>query len=306
VRALARIALFPRAAARFAHEVNQHASGELEIECMTLSEYSARYNQGKAVTKHDLLDLLEAGELEMSQMYTTWLGERYNEDLRVLDLPFLFRNHDHAAAVLDGEIGAGLLAGLSKTGVKGLAFTYSGGFRMIPAVKPINTVADFEGMRIRSNRSPVAIDTLKAVGAEPVVMELEDISGAVKSGDIAGGESTYPRFYGLKQNECCDYINDTGHSLFLTSIITSQKFWNSLEPRLQDIIRAAAANAARTERVESVDDIAMVQKRCTAEGINVVTLSAVEVAKFKAATAPVYAKYQPQLGGLVDRIKQTN
>jgi TRAP-type C4-dicarboxylate transport system substrate-binding protein len=208
--------------------------------------------------------------------------------------------------VLDGEIGAELLTGMNKTGVKGLAFTYSGGFRMIPATKAINTVEDLAGMRIRSNRSPVAVDTLKAVGAEPVVMELEDISGAVTRGEIVGGESTYPRFYALKQNEVCDYLNDTGHSLFLTSIITSQKFWDSLEPRLQNVVRAAASNAARHERAESVADIGMVQRRCAEEGINVVTLSANEVAKFKTATASVYDKYEPQLGGLVDRIKQTN
>lgn len=299
------IELFLRAAKRFTQEVNERAAGKLDIEYMTLSEYAERYNGGKKVTKHDLLDLMESGAIEMSQMYTTWLGERYSKDLRVLDLPFLFRDHDHAAAVLDGEIGECLLEGLSKTGVKGLAFTYSGGFRMIPAVKAINSMADFEGLRLRSNRSPVAVDTLKAVGAEPVVMELEDISGAVQSGEIVGGESTYPRFYGLKQNEVCDVINDTGHSLFLTSIITSQKFWDSLEPGLQAIIRMAASNAARTERVESVEDIAMVQQRCKDEGIDVVKLPEEEVAKFKAATVPVYAKYEREFGGLIARIQQT-
>ncbi|HEY3074725.1 MAG TPA: TRAP transporter substrate-binding protein DctP [Burkholderiales bacterium] len=300
------IELFLRAAKRFTQEVNGRAAGELDIECMTLCEYAERYNGGNKVTKHDLLDLMESGAIEMSQMYTTWLGERYSSDLRVLDLPFLFRDHDHAAAVLDGEIGAGLLAGLEKSGVKGLAFTYSGGFRMIPAVKAINRVADFDGLRIRSNRSPVAVDTLKALGAEPVVMELEDISAAVQSGDIVGGESTYPRFYGLKQNEVCDFINDTGHSLFLTSIITSHQFWDSLEPRLQAIIRSAAANAARFERVESVEDIALVQQRCHDEGIAVIKLPAEELAKFKAATACVYEKYESQFGGLVVRIQQTH
>lgn len=299
------IELFLRAAKRFTQEVNERAAGKLDIEYMTLSEYAERYNGGRKVTKHDLLDLMESGAIEMSQMYTTWLGERYSKDMRVLDLPFLFRDHDHAASVLDGEIGQCLLEGLSKTGVKGLAFTYSGGFRMIPAVKAINSIADFEGLRLRSNRSPVAVDTLKAVGAEPVVMELEDISGAMQSGEIVGGESTYPRFYGLKQNEVCDVINDTGHSLFLTSIITSQKFWDSLEPSLQAIIRMAASNAARSERVESVEDIAMVQQRCKDEGINVVKLPEDEVEKFKAATAPVYAKYEREFGGLIARIQQT-
>jgi TRAP-type transport system periplasmic protein len=299
------IELFLRAAKRFTEEVNERAAGQLDIECMTLSEYAQRYNGGEKVTKHDLLDLMESGAIEMSQMYTTWLGERYSQNMRVLDLPFLFRDHDHASAVLDGEIGQCLLDDLSKTGVKGLAFTYSGGFRMIPAVKAINSVADFGGLRIRSNRSPVAVDTLKAVGAEPVVMELEDISGAVRSGDIVGGESTYPRFYGLGQNEVCDVINDTGHSLFLTSIITSQKFWDSLEPGLQAVVRLAASNAARFERVESVDDIALVQQRCRDEGIEVVKLPDDEVAKFKAATVPVYAKYEREFGGLIDRIQKT-
>jgi len=299
------IELFLRAAKRFTREVNERAAGQLDIECMTLSEYAERYNGGRKVTKHDLLDLMESGAIEMSQMYTTWLGERYSKDMRVLDLPFLFRDHDHAAAVLDGEIGECLLEGLSKTGVKGLAFTYSGGFRMIPAVKAINSMADFEGLRIRSNRSPVAVDTFRAVGAEPVVMELEDISGAVQSGEIVGGESTYPRFYGLKQNEVCDVINDTGHSLFLTSIITSHKFWDSLEPGLQAIIRIAASNAARSERIESVEDIALVQQRCSEEGIEVVKLPAEELSKFKAATVPVYAKYEREFGGLVARIQQT-
>jgi TRAP-type C4-dicarboxylate transport system substrate-binding protein len=300
------IELFLRAAKRFTQEVNERAAGELDIECMTLSQYAERYNGGGRVTKHELLDLMERGAIEMSQMYTTWLGERYSNDMRVLDLPFLFRDHDHAAAVLDGEIGAGLLAGLDRKGVKGLAFTYSGGFRMIPAVRAIHGVADFAGLRIRSNRSPVAVDTLKALGAEPVVMELEDISAAVQSGDIVGGESTYPRFYGLGQNEVCDVINDTGHSLFLTSIITSRQFWDSLEPRLQAIIRGAAANAARFERFESVEDIAAVQKRCADEGIEVIRLPADELARFKAATACVYEKYEPQFGGLVARIRQTH
>jgi TRAP-type transport system periplasmic protein len=299
------IELFLRAAKRFTEEVNERAAGQLDIECMTLSEYAERYNGGRKVTKHDLLDLMESGAIEMSQMYTTWLGERYSKNMRVLDLPFLFRDHEHASAVLDGEIGQCLLDDLAEKGVKGLAFTYSGGFRMIPAVKAIKAVSDFEGLRIRSNRSPVAVDTLKAVGAEPVVMELEDISGAVKSGEIVGGESTYPRFYGLKQNEVCDVINDTGHSLFLTSIITSRKFWDSLAPGLQAVIRMAASNAARFERVESVDDIALVQQRCHDEGIDVVKLPEDEVAKFKAATQPVYEKYEREFGGLIARIQQT-
>jgi TRAP-type C4-dicarboxylate transport system substrate-binding protein len=299
------IELFVRAARKFSDEVNARAAGQLDIEVLTLSEYAARCNGGKKVTKHDLLDLMESGAIEMSQMYTTWLGERYSKDMNVLDLPFLFRDHDHAARVLDGEIGRCLLDELSvnNSNVKGLAFTYSGGFRMIPARTEINAMSDFAGLKVRSNRSPVAVDTFKAIGAEPVVMELEDITEAVEQGLIVGGESTYPRFYALNQNEVCEVINDTAHSLFLTSIIVSSKFWDSLGGDLQTVIAEAALNAARFERKESVDDIALVQQRCVDDGIRVVTLSEDELGKFKEAVRPVYAKYEPIFGGLVEKIR---
>src|SRR5258705_2142326 len=155
------IELFVRAAKRFTQEVNERAAGQLDIEYMTLSEYAERYNGGKKVTKHDLLDLMESGAIEMSPMYTTWLGERYSHDIRVLDLPFLFRDHDHAAAVLDGEIGECLLEGLSKTRLKGLAFTYSGGFRRIPPGQATNTHAPLEGPRPRPNPPPGAAPPLQ-------------------------------------------------------------------------------------------------------------------------------------------------
>jgi len=287
------IELFLRAALKFVEELSVTMPGVMEFEIMTLSEYGDKYHDGKQVTKHDLLDLMESGEIEMSQMYTVWLGERYSKDMHVLDLPFLFRDHQHAARVLDGEIGKGLLNGLGKDShIKGLAFTYSGGYRMIPATKEIKTVEDFKGLKVRSNRSPVAIDILKAVGAEPVVMELEQITYAVKKGEITGGESTYPRFYALKQNEACAYINDTKHSLFLTSIIVNTDFWGDLTKEQQDKIQAAAENAARYERAISLEDILLVQERCKKDDIDIVDLPEAEVEKFKQMTESVYELYK--------------
>ena len=76
------LSLFVRAAKDFQDFVNQAQTAEkIEIEIMTLSEYSDRYNNGVAVTKHDLLDLMEQGKIEMSQMYTTWLAEKIDQDM---------------------------------------------------------------------------------------------------------------------------------------------------------------------------------------------------------------------------------
>lgn len=138
------IELFLRAAKDFQDSINAQQSAEvLDIEIMTLSEYSQKYNNGIAVTKHDLLDLMEAGKIEMSQMYTTWLAERYEHDMLALEMPFIFEDHEHATRVLEGEVGEFLLDKITeKSNIRGMAFTYSGGFRNVLSTKNITTLKD--------------------------------------------------------------------------------------------------------------------------------------------------------------------
>jgi TRAP-type C4-dicarboxylate transport system substrate-binding protein len=226
----------------------------------------------------------------------------------VLDLPFLFRDHAHAKQILDGEVGADLLGRLnSQSAVRGLAFTYSGGFRIIPSTQAIQAVEDFQGLRLRvSEKSPIARDTFEAVGAIPVPMVIEHIPQEVRAGEITGGESTYPRVYGMNQNEVCGYVNETEHSLFLTGIIINADFYNSLTPEQQQAIHVAAYEAAQAERVEAVEDIQLVKQRCIQDGIKVVRMPREELDRFQDKTRCVYDKYQDYFSpGLVDRIINT-
>ena len=136
------LSLFVRAAKDFQDYVNAAQSAEkIEVEVMTLSEYSERYNNGVLVTKHDLLDLMEQGKIEMSQLYTSWLAEHFDNDMLALDMPFIFQDHDHATRVLEGEVGEYLLDKITaNSNVRGMAFTYSGGFRNLIANKKVNSL----------------------------------------------------------------------------------------------------------------------------------------------------------------------
>jgi TRAP-type C4-dicarboxylate transport system substrate-binding protein len=138
------LSLFVRAAEDFQKFVNEAQSAEkIEVEVMTLGEYSMKYNDGVMVTKHDLLDLMEQGKIEMSQMYTTWLAEDIEHDMLALEMPFIFEDHDHATRVLEGPVGEGLLEKITeKSNVRGMAFTYSGGFRNIIVDKPVTGLND--------------------------------------------------------------------------------------------------------------------------------------------------------------------
>jgi TRAP-type C4-dicarboxylate transport system substrate-binding protein len=299
--------LFLRAAEDFERRVNeQQNEHKIEVEIMTLSEYSQRYNDGVVVTKHDLLDLMESGKIEMSQMYTTWLAEKYEQDFLVFDLPFLFKDHDHATRVLEGNIGETLLAKLTdKSNVRGLSFTYSGGFRQMISNKRVSTLEELAGTPVRSNRNPVAQATISALGMKPVVAEVEDLRQVVVDGEAEGGETNYPRVYPLRQNEVTKTVIDTGHSLFLTSMIIGDRFWDSLSPAVQDVIKQAAVLAGREERAETIRDGARAEQRLVAEeGANIVKWTQEQREAAKIALSSVYDQFSDTFTpGLVDSVR---
>jgi TRAP-type C4-dicarboxylate transport system substrate-binding protein len=300
--------LFIRAAEDFERRVNeQQSEHKIEVEIMTLSEYSQRYNDGVVVTKHDLLDLMETGKIEMSQMYTTWLAEKYEQDFLVFDLPFLFKDHDHATRVLESDIGETLLNKLTdKSNVRGLSFTYSGGFRQMIANKKVSTLEELAGTAVRSNRNPVAQATISALGMTPVAAEVEDLRQVVVDGQAEGGETNYPRMYPLRQNEVTKSVIDTGHSLFLTSMIIGDQFWNTLSAEVQAVIKQAAVLAGREERAETIRDGARAERRLVEEeGANIVKWTQEQREAGKAALSGVYDQFRDSFTpGLIEAIEK--
>ncbi len=301
------IGLFLKVADRFAKEVNEKTNGMFNIEVLSLTDYANKYNDGKRITKNDLMSLIDSGAIEMSHIYTTWLAD-YNKDLHALDLPFIFTDHSHADRVLEGEIGQSLLEGVSaNSNIKAMSFTYSGGYRVVPANFRADTVEAWRGQRVRTSRSPVAVDTFKLLGAEPFEnIALEEMNQAADAGVIDAGESTYVRVFPLDQYKSFKVVNDTAHSLFLTSIIVNKDFFAQFSAEVQDILAKAAFVAARAERRESVADIPNILAECKAKGVEVVHMSEEELAKFKAVTSEVYSMYDNYFAdGLVAKIKNS-
>lgn len=298
--------LFVRAAEDFQRKVNQEQKEcKIEVEIMTLTEYSQRYNNGVQITKHDLLDLMQEGKIEMSQMYTTWLAEKYDNDFLAFDMPYIFKDHDHATRVLEGEVGESLLNKLTeKSNVRGLSYTYSGGFRQMISNKEVSTLEQLAGTTQRSNRNPIAQATLKALDINPHVAEIEDLKDEVLAGRCEGGETNYPRMYPLNQNEVTKSVIDTEHSLFLTSMIIADSFWNGLSDDVKSVIKRAAIEAGREERAETIRDGERAKLRLVSEGATINPLSAEEKQIAKQKTSVVYAQFENFFTpGLVDKIR---
>ena len=298
------IEIFIRAAEEFAKIVEQKAPGRLNIDVLTLDQYSKKYRNGERVVKGQLLDLMAQGEIEMSQMYTYVLS-KFNRDLDVLDMPFLFRDHDHAARVFEGPIGERMLDGYSRDGskIKGMAFTYSGGYKNIPFNKDVTSLADFVGAKVRVSNSPIAQATFRSLGAEPTTFEIEELADRLGTDQIDAGECTWPRFYGNGVYRNAKSVVNTDHSLLVTNIIINTDFFNSLDAELQDIVKDAAIEAARFERKISVDDVEPTESRAKSEGVKVIDLTPQERQQIKDKTKTVYSEFENYFSpGLVDSI----
>lgn len=299
------IELFILAAERFIKLVNERAPGRLDVEVMTLSEYADKYNDGKEVLQTELTDYLMQGKLEMSQTYTYRLS-KWNKDLDVLDMPFLFDSHDHAAQVFEGPIGRQLMQGYetNNSKLKGLAYTYSGGWKNLAFNKDMNTLDDLRGANVRVSNSPVAEAAYVAIGAVPHRFELEELRDHLEAGTVDAGEITWSRFYGSRFDEVTKTVYDTDHNLLLTNIVANADFFNSLDQDLQEIVRQAAVEAGRYEREISIDDAPATEQQARNDGFKVVKLSPEDKAKFVEATKQVYQQFENWFTpGLIDSIR---
>ena len=300
------IELFVLAAKRFVKLVDERAPGRLNVEVLTLSEYADKYNDGKEVLQTEVTDYMMQGRLEMSQTYTYRLSQ-WNKDLDALDLPFLFDNHEKAAKVFEGPIGAELMRGYEANNpkLKGLAYTYSGGFKNLMFTKEVNTLDDFRGAKIRVSDSPVAEATFAAVGSIPARFELEELREHMAAGTVDAGESTWSRYYGSKFNDVTHTIYDTEHNLLLTNIVANADFFNSLDQDLQEIVRQAAIEAGRYEREISIDDAPATERQARKDGFKVIKLSKEERDRFIKETKVVYQQFENAFTpGLVDKLRQ--
>lgn len=304
------IDIFIRAAEKFIEVLERKAPGQFNIEVLTLSEYSEKYNSeitaetANRISKHDLLDHMDAGKIEMSQMYTYVLS-KFNNDLDALDMPFLFRDHEHAAKVFEGPIGESLLAGYSKnSNIQGMAFTYSGGFMNMPVNKKVSSLSEMAGVKVRVSNSPVASATWAALGADPVVMDVERVADGIREGTIGAGESSWPRIYACQQNEVAESILEPNHRLLLTNIIINKDFLAGLTAEQQQIMKEAALEAGRYERAVAVAEVEPTKARCEQDGIPVVRLSAQDEQLFREKSEQVYVQFANAFTpGLVNSIR---
>jgi TRAP-type C4-dicarboxylate transport system substrate-binding protein len=268
----------------------------IDIEILSAEEYNKKHSPNIPASRHNLWKFLQDNSVQIAQMQTTSLAKQFNKQMYVLDMPFIFDDHNHAAEVLEGEVGTFLLNNFDKSSnLKGLAYTYSGGFRLMPLNKTVSSLSEIMGATIRSGMSEIAQDTMKAFGFTPVPTEIDEVTSVIKSGEAIGAEHVAQR---LLPDQCDDWIKtivDTQHSLFLTSIVVNNDWWNSLDQEVQEIFMHAARESAKNERALSLFDGEKSVNKLVDNGVKLINLSTEEKNLLKEMTKPVYDKYESSL-----------
>ena len=244
------------------------------------------------------------GDLEMSQTYATVLGKLYHQ-MWALDIPFLFSSHAHAAKALDGFVGQQLLQGLVPYGLRGLAFTYSGGYRIISSVqRQIKAVEDFRGLRVRTSDNPVAAALFRDLGAVPHAAPLQEIPALTRAGTIDAAETTWPRYWDMGHHQVQPIVNETGHSLFLTTLVVNEGFFQSLPLDCQQTLADTARQVAVAERIKSIADGELARQAWLARGGTIICWPVGSRDRLAAATAVVANHFAREFGnGLIESIQ---
>ena len=222
----------------------------------------------------------------------------------VLALPFLFRSIDHLHNVLDGAIGEEILASFEPYGFIGLTFYDSGARSIYNSVRPVQTVADMKGLKIRVQQSDQMADMIKAFGAVPIELPYGQVETGLTTHLIDGAENNWPSYVTTNHYRSARFYTVTEHTMSPEVLVMSLKAWQSLSDDDKKIFREAARESNKFMRKQWTDLEA--NSRRKAQDAGVVVISDFDRKPFEAAMTGIYDKVvaEPALKQLVDRIRQ--
>lgn len=280
------------AAKQFAENVERRTDGAIEVTVFPNNQLGS---------PPEMLEQNILGAIDMS-LPTQGALDKYNKKFAVVMLPFVFRDYDHAYAVLDGPFMDWVAPELEQEGLVFLS-NWEWGFRNLTnRVRPVNSPADVEGLKVRTPPEIQLEAAMAALGANVQKIAFPELPQALKQGVVDGQENPLSVIYHFNLYEVQNHLALTRHVYNSMVHVMSKKVWDELTPEQQAIIREeseAAGNFMRTELqkeearlVEQLEDVGMEVTRP-------------DRAEFRAKMGPAYDRIREYAGAdNVDRFLQ--
>lgn len=208
------------------------------------------------------LDLTTNG----NSFYTAF-AQKHN----VLDLPYLFNDYAHVAAVIDGPIGQSLLEDFSQYNLKGLAFLDQGFRHATNNVRPIRVPDDFKGLKMRVAPNKAHVMCFQLLGANVVTMSFTEVYMAMQTKAIDAEENPTNTILVNRFQEVQKYMSLTRHAYTVGPLTMNLKKFNSLPKNQQAILLTEAQIMAKNLRQTHQNLEAEQLNQLRAAGMQIVT-----------------------------------
>jgi tripartite ATP-independent transporter DctP family solute receptor len=251
------------------------------------------------------VDMVKSGTLFMCYVGAAYVVG-YVPAVGVLSLPFLFKDRATTEKITTGPLGKDLLREMDKAGFAGLAFWDLGSRNITNNKRPIRVPGDLEGIKIRLQPSKVMLATFKALGANPVAMDIKEVYSALKQGVIDGEENPFAFIRDHRFYEVQKYLSVTGHFYDVMAVFANKQRFNELPKETQDMIWKAMDKATQWQWGQAGKDDQEAFEILKAK-MTVNTLTPAERKLFQEKTQVVYKEEEKSIGKKwIDQFVQAN
>jgi tripartite ATP-independent transporter DctP family solute receptor len=276
-----------KAAVFFADKVKEKTGGRITVET---------FGNGVLGSEPQLQSSIQGGFLDVMFGPTSNLVGSVPGYL-IFDLPFFYKDFAAVDAVMDGDVGKELFSRLdTEMGIVGLAYMDNGFRHITNAVRPVNTVEDIKGLKIRVIPNPVFLATFEALGANPVPLPYPELFNALETGAVEAQETPVGLIYASRFYEVQDHLALTGHVYTPFVLLAGKKWFDGLSAEDQGLVREAAQETAVYQRDLSRNDADRLTGLLEQEGMQVTRPSEEAMAELRARVAPVIDQFTDQIG----------
>lgn len=219
-------------------ELERNSDGALKLEI---------YPNQQLGSERQCLELLQIGSLDMTKVSAAVM-ENFSPNMKVLGLPFLFKNKEHTFNVLDGDVGKSLLNGGKRYWLKGLGYYDAGSRSFYTKEEPVLKPENLKGLKIRVMESVTAMNMVSNLGGSPTPISSGELYTALQQGVVDGAENNPPTFFLSRHYEVCKFYSLDEHTTIPDVLIMSTHLWDKLTKKEQVWMQSAADASVKYQR----------------------------------------------------------
>lgn len=270
----------------FKSEVLRLTKGAVQIDNFTNNTLGGAFEQ---------VDQLRTGQIEMAYTGLSFYDKLVPE-FSAASLPFAATSSAQAICQVEGEFGKALEAKAAEKGILLLGWGAIGARHLTNNRRPVKTVEDLKGLKIRTPSGDAWTLTFRAVGANPTPIDISELYSALQQGVVDGQENPYDNMLVRKFFQVQKYLSNTGHFHDWAGFMVNKAAFEKLSPDHQKAVRDALFSAIAVQRAISERENKTALQALIKGGMQYTALTPDEIAKFRDATKPVYAELRRRLG----------